>query len=217
MKIEELILYSNNLGNQLEFYTQILGFEIEKKSLKSFSVRLGESLLTFIFKEDCKPYHFAFNISINKELEALNWLKQRVEILSLEDNEIIEFNNWNASSLYFYDTDNNIVEFISRKNLKEKCEDIFSSKSILNISEIGIGTQNIEIIYNQLNSLKNINIYDGNFNRFCALGNEEGLFILVNKNIKNWFPTNDKVYQSDFIIKGDYNFEFKNGKIIEIT
>jgi len=35
--------------------------------------------------------------------------------------------------------------------------------------------------------------------------------------LKKWFPTGDEIYESDFIVKGDFNFEFKKGEIIEIV
>ena len=223
MKIKELILFTNNLEKQLEFYTNVLELELVKKTTKSFSLKAGESVLTFKLRENFTPYHVAFNIPTNKENEALNWLNKRVDIVPFEDNELIEFEHWNAKAMYFYDADKNILEFISRKNLRIESGEPFSSKSILNISEIGIGTNDIKTIFdsintiNTINTIKSINVYDGNLERFCAIGNEEGLFILVNNSIKKWFPTDDEIYLSDFIIKGDYNFEYKKGKIIEIA
>jgi hypothetical protein len=65
--------------------------------------------------------------------------------------------------------------------------------------------------------MSGIPIFDGDFSSFCAVGNDEGLFILINKNEKKWFPTNDVAYTSDVIVKGDYNFAFKNGKIKELS
>jgi hypothetical protein len=65
--------------------------------------------------------------------------------------------------------------------------------------------------------MKKIPIFDGDFSSFCALGNDEGLFILIDKNKKKWFPTNDVAHASDIIVKGDYNFAFKNGTIKELS
>jgi len=55
------------------------------------------------------------------------------------------------------------------------------------------------------------------FDRFCAVGDENGLFIVVNNELKKWFPTGDLIEQSDFKIRGDFNFNYTNGEIIEIT
>ena len=217
MKIKELIIYTDKLNEQLDFYVHGLGIQLLNRTSHSGSLKIGSSILTFKLKESVTPYHFAFNIPSNTEEEALIWLKKRVQILTFDDNEIIDFPSWNARSIYFYDKDLNIVEFISRKNLKIHNEAKFSSRLILNISEVGLATIQIEKTYTELNKIQNIDVFDGNFERFCAVGNEAGMFILVNPNIKNWFPTNDEVFVSDFRIRGDYNFEFVNGRINEIT
>jgi len=217
MKIEELILFTNNLELQVDFYATVLEFQIINSTPESCSFKIGQSTLVFKYKREAIPYHFAFNIPSNKEDEALKWLKERVEILPFDENEIIDFSSWNAKSIYFYDADKNIVEFIARKNLNINFTDKFSSKSILNISEIGVVTTQIQALFKRLNQIREIDVFSGNFDRFCAVGDENGLFIMVHKQLKKWFPAGDKIYDSDFIIKGDYNFEFKNGKIIEIT
>jgi len=146
----------------------------------------------------------------------LLWLKKRVKILLFNGKEMVNFQSWNAKALYFYDCDKNIVEFISRKNININSSMQFSSRSIINISEIGVSSTNIEKTYQSINSFKPIEVYSGNFERFCALGNDEGMFIIANPTVKKWFPNNDIIEQSDFILKGDYNFEFMNGKFIEL-
>jgi catechol 2,3-dioxygenase-like lactoylglutathione lyase family enzyme len=217
MKIKELIIYTDKLNEQLDFYVHILELQLLNRTSQSGSLKIGSSILTFKFHENVEPYHFAFNIPSNTEEDALNWLKKRLQILTFEDNEIIDFQSWNARSIYFYDKDLNIVEFISRKNLKIYNNEKFSSRSILNISEVGLATTQIERTYSELNRIQKIDVFDGNFERFCAVGDEAGMFILVNPNMKNWFPTDDEVFVSDFRITGDYNFEFVNGRINEIT
>lgn len=217
MKMEKLILFTNNLELQVDFYATVLEFQIINSTPESCSFKIGQSTLVFQYKKESAPYHFAFNIPSNKEDEALKWLKERVEILLFDENEIIDFSSWNAKSIYFYDADKNIVEFIARKNLNLNFTEKFSSRSILNISEIGVVTTQIQALFKRLNQIREIDVFSGDFERFCAVGDENGLFIIVHNQLKKWFPTGDKIYNSDFIIKGDYNFEFKNGKVIEIT
>ena len=216
MKIKELTLYTQNLDAQIEFYSNVLEFELLHKSKMGCSFKTGNSILSFEVRGNVNPYHFAFNMYSNMELEAFSWLKERMKILPFNNKEIINFESWNAKALYFYDSDKNIVEFIARKNLKMNSNPPFSSKSILNISEIGIPSSTMRNTYNEINNLKPIKLYSGDFDRFAALGNEEGMFILANPILKKWFPNDDNMHQSDFIIKGDYNFEFSNGNIIEI-
>jgi catechol-2,3-dioxygenase len=217
MKIKQLILETRNLEAQIEFYSKVLKFEIVFRNGVACSFLAGDSLLTFRADKKSTPYHFAFNIPSNKEKEALIWLKQRARILSFDGSEIISFKSWNSKAIYFYDKDKNIVEFIARKNLNRNSFDTFSSKSILNISEIGLASRNLKQTYETVNSMRSINLYSGSFEKFCALGNEEGMFIMVHPNLKEWFPNDDKIFQSDFIIRGDYNFKFSQGALHEIN
>ncbi len=217
MKIEELILDTENLTEQISFYEDVLNFKLIKRTRAFASFRIGKSILTFVEKDKALPYHFAFNIPFNKEKEALNWLKNRVDVIPYENDEIIDFVNWKAKAIYFYDKDHNIVEFIARRAIKYESEEEFSSESAINISEIGIGTSCIQQLYQELNTMKPIRIFDGGFERFCALGNNEGLFIVVDLLKKDWFPTGDQIFPSGFILKGDYNFEYRDGKLKELV
>ncbi len=217
MKIKELTFFTSNFEAQIEFYSEVLEFDIVSKNTSACTFKVGNSLLKFVKSKKSKPYHFAFNISSNKEIEASDWLKERVTLLSFEEKEIINFESWKAKALYFYDADDNIVEFIARKNLNVESNLPFTNKSILNISEMAFASTNIKETVAILNSIKPIKKYSGDFKRFCTLGNEEGLFIIVNPTLKKWFPTDDDIYMSDFKIKGDYNLEFKNGKFTELV
>ena len=61
-----------------------------------------------------KPfYHYAINIPANKIEEAKDWLSNRVRLLWMEDykDDIADFVNWHAKSIYFYDPAGNIVVF----------------------------------------------------------------------------------------------------------
>tara|TARA_R110002126_G_scaffold290388_1_gene447242 strand:- start:2330 stop:3001 length:672 start_codon:yes stop_codon:yes gene_type:complete len=218
MKIQELTLYTSNIDGQTEFYSQVLGLEIVKKSPKNVSFHIGNSLLQFEQKKGATPYHFAINIPANKEEEALQWLKSRLTILKDEQDEIIDFRAWNAKAIYFYDQDKNIVELIARKNLKNESDQNFGPEQFLEISEIGVPTRDIESEFSILRNAMGIEIYDGGFGNFCAIGDENGLFICINKEHKKWYPTNDKAFASNFELlmqeKGkQYQVDFKNESI----
>ncbi|TGV01226.1 VOC family protein [Flavivirga rizhaonensis] len=217
MKIKEIILFTANIQRQKQFYKTVLEFELVLDSEEKISFKTGASVLSFVYDEKAvNSSHFAFNIPSNQQQEALQWLQERVQILPDDDNLISDFKDWNAKAIYFYDADKNIVEFIARKNIDINSRNSFSSKNILSLSEIGIVATNLETVYNSINSIKNIPVFDGNLARFCALGNEEGLFILINKTIKKWHPTQEEAFTSNFIIKGDYNFSYENGEIKEL-
>lgn len=217
MKVDELKIFTNNLDKQIDFYATILELPVVNSTPEKTSFKIGDSILALQYSKDVFPSHFAFNIPSEKENQALYWLKERVDILTFDEKEIIDFSNWNAKAIYFYDLDKNIVEFISRRNLDITSDDKFTSKSILNISEVAMVSNQIQQTFQKLNKLKSIEVYSGDFDRFCAAGDENGLFIIVNNELKKWFPTGDLIEQSDFEIRGDFNFNYTNGEIIEIT
>lgn len=203
MKIKELVLETVNLSPQKEFYTQQLGFSLVSESEDEFTLQAGSSLLKFRQVDQATPYHFAFNISSNKIKEALGWLQQYIEVLSFQGEFIQDFIDWNAQAIYFYDLDNNIVEFIARKNTSLKVESTnFDLSHIECISEIGVPTIAIESIYHTLQTNLGLSIYDGSLERFCAIGTETGLFICIDRFQKKWFPVDDVAYPSNFKLKG---------------
>ncbi|RAJ09005.1 VOC family protein [Arenibacter echinorum] len=215
MKIQELTLYTSNIERQAEFYSQVLGLEIVKKSPKNVSFNIGNTLLHFELNNSATPYHFAINIPANKEVEAFQWLKCRLTILKDDQDEIIDFRAWNAKAIYFYDPDKNILELIARKNLKNESEQNFGPEQFLEISEIGVPTRNIESEFSILKDAMRIEIYDGGFGNFCAIGDENGLFICIDREHKKWYPTNDRAFASDFELVlqengKQYHVEFKN-------
>lgn len=212
MKINELILYTTTLEDQKVFYTETLGLPLLETSSTSFKVAAGYSMLTFKWRDYATPYHFAFNIPSYIDPEALAWLRKRTPVLKHQGKGLVDFVNWNARSIYFYDRDHNIVELIARKSLGIQSLDTFDHHAFLCISEVGLAVNDIETTYNQLQKLTDFEIFDGDFDRFCAVGDEHGLFILINKHRKDWFPAGDKAFSSDFEI------EFQNhGRLLEFA
>lgn len=217
MNIQQITLFTSNIQKQRHFYKQVLQFETLLDTPEKIAFKVGKSTLAFQYKSDTKPSHIAFNIPSNAINDALIWLKQRTEVLQFENQSITHFDSWKAKAVYFYDADNNIMEFIAREDIGIESDTAFSPNTIISISEMAIATTDIESVYNQINALKPIPIFDGDFERFCALGDDEGLFIIIDKNKKTWFPTMEEAFTSDFIIKGDYNFRFENGKLLKLV
>lgn len=217
MNIKELTLYSNNLQEQKRFYTETLGFNLLIDSKDRLSVEIGKSILTFEHTdEEVKQYHFAFNIPSNAEHQALSWLKERVDIIKDDNSEIQYFDFWDAYAIYFYDADNNIAEFIARRTLNHESFEEFTEKSVLNICEIGTPTSDLYNVRETLLTEVKLSQYSGDATRFCSIGNENGLFICLNKEIKDfWYPTNEKTFSSDYKISFEnesntFEGEFKN-------
>lgn len=218
MKIEFLKLFTANLQEQLVFYKEVLQLPVYNVTPEAFQVKIGASILEFREEKSAKPYHFAFHIPAEQEEKALSWLEERVRILKDGDDKIVDFPAWKAKSVYFYDAGKNIVEFISRREYFLPVSEEFSEESILEISEIGLATENVQEKFTFLNTNFGLTKFTGDYERFCATGDDEGLFIVINKNNKGWFPTGDKAFASPFEIKitveqASFGAVFKNDRL----
>ncbi len=213
MKIRELTIYSANFEEQLGFYGDRLGLAVQRQNPDSVSFLAGHTVFTLLADPEATPYHIAFNIAAGKERQALEWLKARVAILKDDGDELMRFDAWNAIAMYFYDADRNIVEFIARRDLPAGAEGPFGPDHILGISEVGMPVTDIGAAYSAVNAIGSIPLYDGNFDKFCAAGDPQGLLILINRDKKVWFPTNDPAFSSPFSIRGDVSFDFAGGMV----
>lgn len=213
MRIKSLELVTANLEKMRSFYTGVLQLPILEYSEHRFSVQCGRSSLSFVAGDNASPSHFAFNIPFYLVDEAMDWLENRVPVIEYSGQRIISFPKWKAKAVYFYDPDSNIVEFIGREEIAARSFDFFSEECILSISEVGLATSDIKGVHDALNAIKPIQIYDGSYESFCALGDPEGLFIVVNYKRKRWFPSDDIIQPSDLVLDGDYSLIYQGEKL----
>ncbi|MFQ6601084.1 VOC family protein [Flavobacterium sp. C3NV] len=192
MKLAHIQIQSSDIQQTATFYKDILELHIIEKTKESVSIQAGDSVLEFVENPEFKSiYHFAFNIPENKLDEAINWCKSKVDLIFIEDQKVItNFENWNANAVYFYDNNGNLLEFIARHDLDNAQTEAFSSKAILNISEIGIVNENPLALGKQLIAQHGLEFFSKNANSelFAAVGDDEGLLIMVKPN-RNWYPT----------------------------
>ncbi|MDP4283601.1 MAG: glyoxalase [Bacteroidota bacterium] len=198
MLIKELRLQSTNILSLFSFYRDVLEMPAFRSG-KGITITAGETKLFF---EEATAggnpfYHFAFNIPSNRFEEAYKWAKQKVDLLWLDDydGDIADFVNWHAKSFYFKDPAGNILEMIARFDLNDTAEEDFSSMQIRNVSEIGI-VFSVETFDNDVNGLMkefSLNYFDKQppLQHFRAIGNDEGLFIVVPEN-RLWFATKNQ-------------------------
>ncbi len=190
MQIKEIHLETHKLQALKTFYTQTLELPMVKEKKQSFTIEAGVSKITFSEATSSKQplYHFAFNIPENQLAEAKQWLLSRTKLIEKEGRDQFRFESWNADSVYFNDPAGNIVEFIARHNLDNASEEEkFSANSILSVSEIGIPVEDVRLFSQHLQQEQEIPLWDGDEKKFAALGDEEGLFIVVPLG-RPWLP-----------------------------
>ena len=219
MKILEIEIQTDNIKETETFYSEILGLQLVNKNQNSISFKAGQSKLTFIKSDNINPkYHFAFNIPNNKLEEAILWAKSRLRLIENDENGIIaNFESWNANAIYFYDNNNNIVEFIARFDLENSTEKPFDISVIESISEIGIVTDKPLDLAETLIESYNLVYFNKSkkSEKFAALGNDNGLFIIVETNRK-WYPTEQKAKKYFSRIKIEVDSLVKEIKLNEI-
>ena len=207
MHIRELRLQTGQLAEQKVFYREKLGLPFVSETHVGVTIQCGETQLTFVQTQDnSKPfYHFAFNISENKLLQAKAWLAERHIALSQDDPDNMYSSSWNSHALYFYDAGGNIVEFIARHSLPTAQTGSFTAHDILYASEIGLVTANVLAMSAQLKQTFGVGVYkDGESDTFASLGDELGLFIVV-KRERVWLASNKQaqVFPTEMMLIGE--------------
>ena len=193
MKILDLQLEANNLDTILEFYGETLNLAIVKQTTEEIRFQAGDTQLTFIAKPTTKAqYHFAFNIATNHLAQAIKWAQATgIPLLpSPKDETITYFDTWKAQSIYFWDKNGNLLEFIAREDTQIQKDVPFSPKEMLNISEIGLVTKKPIATGETIQQQLGIDFFSKAtpLAEFCALGDDDGLLILVTPN-RTWYPT----------------------------
>jgi catechol-2,3-dioxygenase len=191
MLIDQIELLCADLEKVERFYSENLELQVHKKEKDSVSFAAGSSIITFKLSQEKEPvYHFAFNIPANLIAEGLDWLRQRAEIISTDSGSVIDFPNWNARSVYFYDTLGNVLELIARFDLDVRENPPFSPDHLLCVSEIGVATHDVPALTDNLIKGCGLSLYhrQPRLDNFTALGDEHGL-IIVSKAGRHWYPT----------------------------
>lgn len=175
-----------------KFYAGLLELPLISDQADQFMISAGETTIRFVqVKENgAAPfYHFAFNIPENKILKAREWQLKRTALSATPSHmtdekfpdDIRHFRNWNAHSIFFWDPAGNLVEYIARHDLENKTEGEFSSKDLLCASEIALIVNDADVIADDLKSSFGLNQYKGGDGNFRAIGDENGLLLVIKK------------------------------------
>ena len=192
MFIQSLHLRTNDLATTKRLYAEVLQTPVIKGSEQYISFAFGHSTLNFHASYESNPfYHVAFSIPNNKLEEALEWVRERTEILPYSEKEIIaDFIGWNAKAFYFHDNNQNILEFITHYDLKTSSIQPFSTALITGICEIGITVEDVAHACNEFNALFHLPYFvkGPRLKDFAVMGDANGMFI-VSKTGRGWLPT----------------------------
>lgn len=191
MKIISLELETSQAETLKDFYTRVLELPVLSEDEQHFRIQAGFSMINFrqVSNRPAGPYHFAFNIPHNKVREATDWLRERVAFLYAPGavTPVVHHARWEAYALYFYDTDFNILELIARKAAPATAAP-FGPEHILGLAEVGLPVSDVPGFSQQLREQLKLNRWKSATEHFEAVGDEEGMFIVVQEQ-RPWFPT----------------------------
>ena len=190
MNIQKLELLTANLQVQEDFYSTILELPVE---LTSSGLLVTAGATDILFAQAAPnfdgAYHFAFNIPENHYHAAKKWISDRIPLLrDKTGKEDFESENWNSNSVYFLDATGNVLEFIARHNLQNAAHGDFDSSQILNVSEIGLPSEDVIGLANKICAQLSLSVFKQEPNdTFTPVGDEDGLLILPVQN-RIWMP-----------------------------
>ncbi len=190
MIIEHLQLLAPDLQSQCNFYHETLGLPVRKRGEHILELQVGRSVLAFRQAPAGwqGAYHFAFNIPENRFAEAKTWLASRTPLLrDANGSDTFRFDDWNAHALYFSDPAGNIAELIARHDLPNASAAPFDSRALQSVSEIGIVAEDVPSFVEQARAAMHVEVYRSRSDNFTAVGDEEGLFVVVKRG-RAWFP-----------------------------
>lgn len=190
MNILGLEISAIDLPAQKDFYANILELPVTLDAAV-LEVKAGQTVLRFTQapSEFIGAYHFAFNIPENQYLSAKQWITRQLPLLQDKSGtEDFKSQNWNSTSLYFLDAAGNVLEFIARRDLKNAVTGEFNSSQILNVSEIGLPSEDVMALADQLCTQLSLSVFKQEPNEtFTPVGDDNGLFILPIKD-RIWMP-----------------------------
>lgn len=191
MNITRLELLCTDLQAQRDFYADVLDLPV---SVLPSVLEVEAGATDLVFKQAWSDfegaYHFAFNIPENQIHSAKEWISSRVPLLR-DSNGEEEFGSksWNSDSVYFLDPAGNVLEFIARHNLKNAVDGDFGSEPILNVSEIGLPSEDVVKFADELCTKLGLSVFMQEPNEtFTPVGDDHGLLIL---------PARDRIWKPD--------------------
>lgn len=148
MRIHQLTLASGNVAAQSLFYRDTLGLPVRECAGDSIEVALQASTIRFEpAPHGSEPrYHFAINVPRGSIAEAADWVADRHELIAFHGHPDVEEGATIVAdrAFYFLDPGGNVVELIANEHLDNDFGGRFGPDSLLEISEIGLATRDVE-------------------------------------------------------------------------
>ncbi|MGI3785952.1 MAG: VOC family protein [Janthinobacterium lividum] len=192
MNLDRVVLRVRDVDVVAGFYRTALGLPVHVGA-GTATVVVGRSRLVLSGAEDVSgSHHLAMTIPRGTFPAARSWLEDRAQLLSRDG--MVEFEGpagWNSRSLYFDGPEGAVLELIERRDLPPGRSSTFSTKELLCVSEVGIAVPDVVDAVDLLQRHAGIEAYGEVGHDFAAVGDVDGLLILVRPG-RAWLPTADR-------------------------
>lgn len=148
---KSVLFYTDKLKSLKRFYGNVMELDITESNDEKFTVKVGETDITFHQSEQSSFYHFAINIPGNQFVIMKHWIQDRLTLNQAWGINEFYYPSFDADSMYFEDPAGNLIELIGRRK-----RDLFgdlTKEAFFNVSEVGITTPLVADVGEQLQDL----------------------------------------------------------------
>lgn len=197
MKILHVRLECKHLERMKEFYTRFLKMELKEENSGSFTVKAGQSRLTFTKRENQPYYHICFRT--NERFFDSMFEKIESALLPNEKGEVSMY--WKGKQAYFHDPEGNVLEMLERKDVPKELLDWHD------VCEIGLPCENIRDMQEELSFLNDQ--FRADSDTFAFVGDDNGAAVVV-KGGREWYPTarGSEIHPIVLEVAGEVNLEY---------
>lgn len=195
MTIRHVALLADDLSAMAAFYHWLPTLPAEGGGL---CLEVGRSVLEFRASPGAQGgVHFAIDVPVARFDEIADWAEKELGLIGDSSGQSrFRFESWRADACYFLDPAGNIGEFIAREERSHP-----ESPRFVSLSEIGLVVPDVTDTRLSL-ALLGIKPYGQPVDDFAAMGDPDGLFIVVNEG-RGWYPNGMPAHALPMLVEFD--------------
>ncbi len=181
MHLLDVELYTSDRVATRFFYAHSLGLPLLTDTPDRLTFQVGWTRLTFrVVAHSPAPLHLAFNVPVGAVASCPALLPVRFLDTHAPGYSIAEFPGWQARARYFFDPNGNLLECIERRGADAATQGTGPENLFQCVSEVGIATEDVGFTTSQLARRFDLAPFIRSIPQpdFCAVGDDNGLFIL---------------------------------------